>query len=237
MVGGRICAHVRSRGARTIQLSRTVGVDLLSGDNLGDALAGVDVVIDASRPAPGTGADLVDALTTASANLVRACVKAPVKRLMFVSIVGVQNPSLAEVDYYAAKRAQEQVIEKGTVPFTIIRSTQWYEFATSSFAVEVRPGDVRVQDWLIQPVAADSVAHMISDLVFSPSRPSIVSIAGPDVMRLPMLTERVLRHRRDMRQVSVLPPSVAGLGAGALLPPGDAVILGPDVDSWLRGAS
>ena len=233
-LGTRICAHLRRRGFDVVQLSRSLGTDLLGGDDLLDALTGVEVAIDASRPVPRGQEDLLRTLTSASKSLVEACARTEVNHLVFVSIVGVDNRRVAEMEYYRAKRSQEVTVEGGATPYTIVRSTQWYDFATSPVAVQLGPHEARVQDWLIRPVAVDSVAHSISDLAFARTRPRIMSIAGPEVMRLPELTERTLRNRGDNRPVRAVPPAVAALTEGGLLPPRDALIVGPDLDAWLR---
>lgn len=233
LIGTAICGHLRDLGAQVVPLSRAAGLDLVSGDGLTDALRGVDVVIDASRPVPRGGESLVDQMTAASENLVAASGAAGIERLVFVSIVGVDNRAVAQSDYYAAKRVQERVIEGGTVPSTIVRSTQWYEFATNPAAVDVRLDEVLVQDWLIQPVAVDSVARTISELALRPTESRVVAVAGPEIMRLPALTERTLRADHDLRPVRVVPPPVGVLGEGGLLPAGNALIAGPDLTTWL----
>ena len=235
-LGTRICAHLRRRGFGVVELSRSSGTDLLASDSLYEALRGVDVAIDASRPVTPSQGDVLRTLTSASRNLAEACARAEVSHLVFVSIVGVDDPRVAEIALYRAKRAQELAVEECATPYTILRSTQWYEFATNPAAVQLRPGEARVQDWLIRPVAVDSVARAISNVALGRAGPRTLSVAGPEVMRLPDLTERALRNSGDDRPVRAVPPAVAALGEGALLPPRDALIVGPDLHAWLHAS-
>jgi hypothetical protein len=93
--------------------------------------------------------------------------------------------------------------------------------------------EVTVQDWLIQPVAADTVADVLVEAAVGQTRAPRI-ITGPHPIRLPELTSRLLVRQDDGRRVRTAQPANAALGAGALLPPGNAIVVGPDVDTWLQ---
>ncbi|WP_370591364.1 SDR family oxidoreductase [Saccharopolyspora montiporae] len=236
--GARTLAQLRGRGIAATGLSRASGVDLLTGAGLHEALAEADAVIDASQPLPSDGGSgMREALAAATRNVVRACADQNVGHLVFLSILGIHDPRLAGFEYYAGKRDQEAELADSPVPVTLVKTTQWHEFATNPFAVSFGADEVAVQDWLVQPVAADSVAGTLADAAVGDPDTATRRIAGPEVLRLPELTERVLARTGDPRPVRSVPADPVALGEGALLAGDDAEILPPDVPTWLAGAS
>lgn len=93
--------------------------------------------------------------------------------------------------------------------------------------------EVIVEDWLIQPLAADTVADVIVEAALG-QIPAPRTITGPDAIRLPELTSKLLAQQGDSRQVRVVEPAVVALGTGALLASGQAIVVGPDVETWLQ---
>ena len=232
--GSRVVAWLRNRNVHVVEVARSRGADLVTGEGLVDALDGVTVVVDASNPRPpADGLSLHEAVTAAARNLVGACAAQGVARLVLLSIAGIDDPALDGFPYYVAKRAQEEIVGSSPLRGTVLRTTQWHEFATNPSAVTRTAEEVLVQDWLIQPVAVDAVAEVLAGLALSGSAKPARTVAGPEVVRLPDLTRRLLEHRGDPRRVRPVPPVVAALGEGALLAPADATILGPTVDGWL----
>jgi uncharacterized protein YbjT (DUF2867 family) len=112
----------------------------------------------------------------------------------------------------------KQIVLDGAVPATVVKSTQWYEFATNPAAVTGNDGEVIVEDWLIQPIAADTVADVLVEAALGQIH-SPRTITGPDVMRLPDLTSKLLARQGDGRRVRAVQPQLPGLAAGALLLP------------------
>ena len=232
--GSRVVARLRSRGVTVVEISRGHGIDLFNGPDLAEALNGVDVVIDVSNPVPLNGAtDAGQTLAAAARNIVGACAKQDVQRLVVSTIAGIEDPVFDGFAYYEAKREAKDILLEGAVPTTIVKSTQWYEFATNHDAVSCNNGVVTVEDWLIQPIAADTVADVLVEAALGQT-PTPRTITGPGAIRLPELTSKLLARQGDSRQVRTVEPAVAGLGTGALLAPGHAVIIGPDVDTWLQ---
>lgn len=230
--GALTAAHADRAGQEPVALSRATGVDLHNGRGLAEALSGSTVAIDTSNPFPADpGADLVDALAGATGNLVQACLNAGVEHLVFLSICNIDAPVFDEFPYYRAKRAQERVVVESELPSTIVRSTQWYEFVTNPAAVTFHEDRVDVEDWLIQPVAADTVARVL--LEASIERPETRQVAGPEQIRLPELTAAYLKAKSDTRPVDSVPPGLARLGEGVLLAPDQADRSGPNTREWL----
>ena len=232
--GSRVTARLKGRGVTVVEITRAHGVDLISGCGLAEALEGVDVVIDVSNPMPpDERCDITDVLATASHNLVGACASQGVQRLVGLTIAGVEDPTLDGFPYYVAKRAAKEIVLAGPVPATIVKSTQWHEFATSPAAVSRNDDEVVVEDWLIQPIAADTVADVLVEAALGQTR-APRTITGPQDIRLPELTSKVLALQGDGRRVRAVQPALTALAGGALLPPNNAMVLGPDVDTWLE---
>jgi uncharacterized protein YbjT (DUF2867 family) len=216
-----------------VEVTRAHGADLISGRGLVEALEGVDVVIDVSNPMPADDyTDISDTLATASRNLVGACAHREVQRLVVLTIAGMEDPTLDEFPYYVDKRAAKEILLDGPVPVTLVKSTQWHEFATNPAAVSCSDGEVVVEDWLIQPIAADSVADVLVEAALGQIR-TPRTITGPQDIRLPELTSKLLALHGDGRRVRAVQPVLPGLAGGALLAPTHAMVLGPDVDTWL----
>jgi hypothetical protein len=98
--------------------------------------------------------------------------------------------------------------------------------------VTLNKRDVLVEDWLIRPIAADTVADVLVETALSQRRTPL-TVTGPRDIRLPELTSKLLSHTGDGRRVRAVQPALPAFGAGALRPPDYAIVLGPDVDGWL----
>lgn len=232
--GSRVVARLKSRDVTVVEISREHGVDLFNGRDLWQALKGVDVVIDVSNPVPPDGrSDITQTLATASRNIMGACARQEVQRLVVLTMAGIEDPVFDGFPYYEAKREAKEILLDGPVPATIVKSTQWYEFATNHDAVTCNVNEVIVEDWLIQPIAADTVADVLVESALGQTH-SPRTITGPDAIRLPDLTSKLLAQQGDSREVRTVEPAVAALGAGALLASGQAIVVGPDVDTWLQ---
>lgn len=233
--GSRVVARLKARDVAVVEVSREHGIDLLSGEGLYRAFKGVDVAIDVSNPVPDDGQPTVtQAFTTASRNLMGVCAAREVQRLVVSTIAGIDDPAFDGLPFFEAKRAAKEILLDGPVPTTVVKSTPWYESATGPAGPVNCDGDeVIVEDWLIQPIAADTVADVLVETALGQTH-SPRTITGPDAIRLPELASKVLARQGDFRPVRTVQPAVTGLAAGALLAPDRAVIVGPDVETWLR---
>ena len=233
--GSRVVAKLEEEGIDTVLVSRSTGVDLITGLGLAQALAGVDVAIDASNAFPtDASVDLHTALTSATRNVVAACAEQQVKHLVFLSILRIEDPVFDDFPYFVAKRAQEAIVRAGAVGSTIVKSSKWHEFATNPAVVSFTDDEVLVQDWLIQPVAAETVAEVLVETALSDTPAPTREITGPGPIRLPELTARLLARRGDARLVRAVAPEPAALAEGVLLAPETAEAISPGVDIWLK---
>lgn len=231
--GSRVVAKLRDKGLAPVEVSRSTGVDLISGAGLAEALDGVEVVVDASNAFPADpGADVVAALVGAARNVAEASAEQGVRHLVFLSILGIEDPVFDGFPYYVAKRGQEDAVRAAAVPATIVKSSQWYEFATNPSAVVFADEEVVVQDWLVQPVAVDAVADVLVEAALGEPGPDRL-LTGPEEIRLPDLTGRLLARRGDARPVRAAAPGMPELAEGVLRAPAGAEVRGPDAAGWL----
>lgn len=212
-------------------------MDLLNGDGLYRALKGVDVAIDVSDPVPDGGRPGVgEALATASRNVAGACAAREVERLVLSTMAGIDDPVFDGLPYFEGKRAAREILLDGPVPTTIVKSTQWFESALDHDAVSFTDHGVIVEDWLIQPIAADTVADVLVEAALGQTH-TPRRITGPQTIRLPELVSKLLARRGDSRRVRAVQPAIAALATGVLAAPEQAIVVGPDVETWLRSAA
>ncbi|HEY6793386.1 MAG TPA: NAD(P)H-binding protein [Kineosporiaceae bacterium] len=219
VVGRWVVRRLEQGGHQTVVLSRRHGVDLTTATGLDGALAGCSAIIDVSNVATNRRRAAEEFFGTVTGHLLRAGERAGVGHLVALSIVGIDRVGFG---YYAGKRRQEAVLAAGPLPWTVLRATQFHEFA-GQFLDRVRGPVVPVPRLLSQPVAAAEVAGRLVELVVGPAQAMAPPIAGPDVLQLPDMVRRVLRVRGSRRRVVPVPlPGAAGRAAraGALLPDG-----------------
>ena len=231
-VGGLVVDAARARGCDVVVLARSEGVDVISGSGPGEALEGVDVVVDALN-SPGTQADASRQFFVTSAGAIqRAAADRGVRRIVCLSIVGIERAS--GYGYYAAKLAQEKAYREGPVPVSVVRSTQWHEFVDQIIGLTRRGPIATIPRMRVQPVAAASVAEVLVDVATAHIVSDILEVAGPRAEEMTDLARRRL-HQCGTRAI-VLPVPFPGagkaVGGGALLPAADARLVGPTFDDW-----
>jgi uncharacterized protein YbjT (DUF2867 family) len=239
VAGRHTVVAARLAGHDVVSLSRSEGVDVVAGTGLEAALDGVDVVIDTLN-GPTTTRDAATAFFTASTgNLQSIGRRCGVRRIVVLSIVGIDRvPGFA---YYDAKRAHEEVALAGPVPATVVRATQFHEFAGQLVdRLSVGPL-VPIPSMRIQPIAARTVGERLVEVADGPVPVGHTELAGPEQIGLVELARRTVRARGLHRWVVPvrLPGSVgSAVRSGALLATaGDgALVAGPGPDTWLASS-
>ena len=230
LTGRHVVDRLTSGGHEPVVLSRSSGVDLVTGAGLAAALAGVDAVIDVSNVTTTRRAVAERFFTAATTHLRDAAAAAGVGHYVLLSIVGVDRVDLG---YYAGKRRQEQLLAAGRVPWTVLRATQFHEFAEQ--VLERLRGPVAVIPAMrSRPVAVAEVADALVEAVITgPVDGYATELAGPEVLWLADMARLVLRQRgqgragRPARQgprvLSVPLPGRVGreLRSGGSLPQGE----------------
>ncbi|GGJ24295.1 SDR family oxidoreductase [Streptomyces brasiliensis] len=216
LAGRRVVETLRARGHAPVVLSRGHGVDLLTGSGLDAALAGAEAVIDVSNVITTRKSVSVDFFDKAGRNLVGAAERAGARHLVTLSIVGidrVKNP------YYAGKLRQEEIVRGGAVPWTVLRATQFHEFAGQVLGGV--PGPIAVVPaGRVQPIAVREVSEALADLALEPPRAMAPELAGPRVESLVDMARRVVAAGGARRR-PVLPLYLpGGMSSGGLLPTG-----------------
>lgn len=229
-VGAHVVREAEIAGHQTLPIARSAGIDLLSGAGL--RLDGVDAVIDASGVSTTSARKSIAFFTKATQNLLRAARAADVKHFVPLSIVGATK---APHGYYAGKARQEQLVAAGAVPWTVLRATQFFEFAEQN-AVNI--GSWRgLPEMKSQPVAAASVAKRLVEIASGFSQRQALEIAGPDQMSMADVLRAKLAASGERRRVIELAlPGGFGkaLRDGTLLPGPKALIAGPNCGAWAR---
>lgn len=229
VVGAHIVRVAEAAGHEVRALARSRGVDLLSGEGLD--LSGVDAVIDASGPSTISAPRSVAFFRAATARLQAAERAAGVRHHLALSIVGAAG---APHGYYAGKAAQERLVAGGDVPWSILRATQFFEFAEQK-AVRLGPWDA-LPVMPSQPIAALTVAERLVELAAGEPVGDARDLAGPERIGIAEVARTVLAARGDGHRVVEVPlPGAFGraLREGAALPGPDAMVAGPSLAEWL----
>jgi uncharacterized protein YbjT (DUF2867 family) len=207
---GSIGDSVSCRGGEdVVAASRRSGADVLSGAGLAKAVAGADALVDVTNSPSFEDDEVMEFFVGSTTNLVAAARAAGVGHYVALSIVGADG--LPDSGYLRAKVAQERIIASSGLPYTIVRATQFREFAAAiveSMVVETDADeddehDVRVPDALIQPIAADEVAAFLAEVAVSPPRNHVINIGGPEKISFARLAREVLAIRHDDQRVVV----------------------------------
>jgi uncharacterized protein YbjT (DUF2867 family) len=235
---GRLGTHVvdllRDAGHDVVPISRSQGVDVVTAEGLDEALRGVELVIDASStPTPDQQA-ATDFFTKSARNLHAAGQEAGVKRLVAVSIIGVDA---FDTGYNTAKRVQEQALSEGPLPVRILRAAQFHEFIPVVLGWG-RQGDVAyVWPMRTQPVAARAAAVALVDLALDADAPAdgpLPEIAGPREERLVELARLLEPELRIEEAADSDDPTLELYASGVLLPSPHAKLAGPTFAEWLQ---
>lgn len=239
LVGAQLVKTLRHRGHDVLAASSRSGVDTMTGEGVSDALAGARVVVDVTNSRSFNGDEALEFFRTSSSNLLKAAAAARVKHYLVLSIVGTDR--LTESGYFRAKLAQEELAVASSIPHTILRSTQFYEFMPRIPEADSDNRTVRAAPALVQPLASGEVAAALADLATAEPRNRVIEFAGPESFRLDKIVTLVMRATSDSREL-VMDPDARYFGARLredTLTPDEGAILGVGrFADWLdsRGA-
>jgi len=205
MIGRRLAARLREEGHDVVAAARSTGVNTISGEGLAEALQGADVVVDASNSGYGDAADMRRFFATSSDNVLAAARAASVGHFIALSAVGAET---LKGGYFQAKRDQEERILDAGVPFTIVRSTPFFEFIYKIVDASGDGDRMPLAPVTMQPIAADDVVAALARVVTETPANDIVEIAGPDIFGLSDLALEILTANEDTRWISVDPDAL-----------------------------
>ena len=232
-IGANVVRRLDAQGHDPLPASPATGVDTITGEGLADVMAGADVVVDVSN-APVWDDDAVRKFfTTSTRNLLAAEREAGVGHHLAVSIVGADR--LPDSGYLRAKVAQETEIEGGTIPYSILRATQFFEFLPQIVDAGADGDSGRLSTGLMQLVAADDVAATVAELATGAPAGGRVELGGPEALGVDAWARRLFAATGDERTV-VADPHARYFGTelhGGELTPGDGARIGTiDFETW-----
>jgi uncharacterized protein YbjT (DUF2867 family) len=236
-IGARTVSALEKSGHEAIRISRSLGVDLITGNGLDAVLDGVDAVVDAISSPPIGPAETVTYFGTTTRNLLAAEENAGVRHHVLLSIVGIHR--LEGNAHYAGKREQERLIEEGRVPWTIVPATQFHDFAALATSWTERDGVATIAPLLVQPIAPNDIAHVLAEVATGEPQGRYVDVAGPepqDLVDMARRTNDVLGRKVKLVPTwsSVFDESMAG---NVLLPGENARIAPTTFDQWLAAGA
>lgn len=238
LIGSKLMKLLDEQGHEAIAASPKSGVNTLTGEGLAEVLKNAEVVVDVSNSPSFEDAAVMEFFKTSTGNLLSYEATAGVRHHVAVSIVG--SDRLPENGYFRAKVAQEKLIRESSVPYTIVRATQFFEFV-GGIADEATKGEqVRLAPVLFQPIAAADVASAVGRAALDSPLNGTVEVAGPEVFRFDEFIRRNLRTSNDPREV-VTDPHARYFGAELSersLVPDDGARLGETrFADWLKNSA
>ena len=233
VVGRHVVDALQAAGHRTVILARGTGVDLTTGAGLDAALDGVDAVVDAANVITVSAQASIRFFEAATGNLLAAAEGSGVGHVVVMSIVGIDR---MPHDYLAGKLAQERLVERASVPWTIQRAAQFHEFASQLFE-RARLGPLHVAPrGRTQPISAREVGAQLAALATGPARGRAADLAGPREERLDDMVKAYARrigHRGWVPSVSLPGAQLRAMRAGLGLPGPGATLGTQTFAEWL----
>jgi uncharacterized protein YbjT (DUF2867 family) len=199
LIGSKLVKRLRDAGHEGIAASPNSGVNTITGEGLTQVLAGAQVVVDVANSPSFEDKAVLEFFETSGRNLMTAEAAAGVGHHLALSVVGTER--LPESGYLRAKMAQENLIKASGIPYTILHSTQFFEFI-SGIIKSASEGDViRLSRALLQPIASDDVVAALAELAVGPPLNATVEVAGPEAWPLDKIARKFLAASGDRRQV------------------------------------
>src|SRR5437868_7450912 len=203
LIGSKVVTRLREQGHQAVPASPDLGVNTLTGEGVAAALNDADVVVDVSNSPSFEDAAVLKFFETSTTNLLAAEAAAGVGHHVALSIVG--SDRAPDSGYLRAKVAQEKLIRASSIPYSIVRATQFFEFFKSIVDAATDGNTVHIAPVLFQPIAAEDVAKAVSRVAVSAPRNGIVEIAGPRQSRFDEFIRPGLRALQDPRAVAAAP--------------------------------
>jgi uncharacterized protein YbjT (DUF2867 family) len=235
LIGSKTVERLRKKGHEVLAAAPNTGVNTVTGKGVAEAVAGARVVIDLANSPAFDEKSALDFFRTAGHNLLAAEASAGVEHHIALSVVGTER--LQGSGYFRGKQAQEDLIRSSGIPYTIVHSTQFYEFMGAIAQSGTNGQAVHVPSALFQPIASDDVADIMTDVALGLPMNRTVEIAGPDRVRMSDAVTWFLKATNDQR-TPVADPHALYFGIeldDSTLVPGDNPRIGPiRFDDWLK---
>jgi uncharacterized protein YbjT (DUF2867 family) len=234
LIGSKLVNKLREQGHEAVAAAPNTGVNTVTGEGLAEVLKGASVVVDVSNSPDWEDAAVLKFFEASTRNLLADEAAAGVGHHVALSVVGTDR--LSESGYFRAKIAQEKLIRESSIPYSIVRATQFFEFLKGLADISMVDGKVHLPDVLFQPMAADDVASSVGRVAVGKPVKGIVEIGGPEKFRVDELVRRRLASLKDPREV-IADPEARYAGAKLsekTLVPDDSARLGETrFETWL----
>ena len=199
-IGSKLVPRLREKGHEAIAASPNSGVNTLTGEGLAEVLKGASVVVDVSNSPSWEDSAVLNFFETSTRNLLKYGAEAGVKHFVALSVVGTEG--LAESGYFRAKIAQEKLVKNSsTIPYTIVRATQFFEFLKGIADISMQGDKVHLPPMPFQPMAGDDVASALARVAIEAPVNGTIEIGGPEPFRMDELIRRRLVQLNDPREV------------------------------------
>ena len=234
LIGSKLVSKLRDQEHEAVAAAPNTGVNTLTGEGLAEVLKGASVVVDVSNSPSWDDAAVLKFFETSTRNLLSYEATAGVGHHVALSVVGTDQ--LSESGYFRAKIAQEKLIKASSIPYTIVRATQFFEFLKALADISMVGDKVHLPAVLFQPMAADEVASGVARVAVGAPVNSMVEIGGPEQFRIDELVRRRLASLKDPREVIADPKALysgAKLSERTLLPGNNARLSETRFETWL----
>jgi uncharacterized protein YbjT (DUF2867 family) len=238
LIGSKLVTKLNEHGFSAVAASPDTGVNTLTAEGLSEVLQGASVVVDVSNSPSFEEQAATEFFTTSTTNLLRAEAAAGVKHHVALSVVGtdILAKEAGIGGYFRAKQAQEDLISRSSIPYSIVHATQFFEFIKSIADASTEGETVRLPPAKVQPMAADDVAKAVGKVAAGSPINGIADVAGPEVFGLDELVRTGLDARNDPRIV-VTDENAGYFGApiaeSTLIPAGEAELGSTRLADWL----
>lgn len=199
LIGSKLVKKLGEHGHEAVAASPNTGVNTLTGEGLREVLEGASVVVDVSNSPSFEEKAVMEFFTTSTGNLLAAEAAAGVGHHVALSVVGTERPPGNA--YFRAKIAQEQLIEKSSIPFSLVHATQFFEFVRAIADQATVDGAVRMPPALFQPMAGDDVAQAVGRAAVGTPLNGRVDVGGPERYRMDEFFRQALAGWGDRREV------------------------------------
>jgi uncharacterized protein YbjT (DUF2867 family) len=238
LIGSKLVENLREHGQEAVAASPASGVNSLTGEGLADVLKGASVAVDVTNSPSWEDAAVLKFFETSTRNLLDYEAAAGVGHHIALSVVGTER--LLESGFFRAKLAQENLIKASSVPYTIVRATQFFEFVNKIADLSTEGNKLRLPPVLFQPMAAQDVASALGGIAMGSPVNGVIEIGGPEQFHLDELIRRDLAARKDPREV-ISDPNARYYGivvSERTLVPDDQARLGKTrFEDWLQVAT
>lgn len=233
-IGSQVVDILAAAGHDVVGAARSTGADVLTGEGLPEALAGADVLVDVTNSPSFDDEPVMKFFTAATANVVAAAKAAGVGHYVALSIVGADG--LPESGYMRAKVVQENTITESGLPYTIVRATQFHEFAEMIVGSLLVDGAIHAPNARIQPIATAEVAAEVAEVAQTAPVNGIVDVGGPEKMGFDQLARILIERRGDDTSIVVDPEATyfgTPVGQDSLVTGRGALIAETTFRDWL----